>query len=455
MRPIPNFFLIWDRTLYDKNATGYFATSLLLHFICAFVIYFLVKQAEKYFFNTTSDSLRPFITALLFLFYPYHAEPVMWIIGRVAIIAALFSFASLYCYLKIPQKRLYLIPAWLFFAIALFTYESIWNVIFIFFTISVLRMYKYNESKQKELFAIVLMGLTFLGYLLFRKYSLGTVAGNGYAEINQNISNVKLLIVNTVKLTGRNFTPPFINTSFAIAFFATSVIFYTVCVYKIYKRNRRLAYYAILLWVFMATAVVTAAPLGIDTHYNESERYIYYSSFFFCLFISLILPIGRLLLKKQILATTAVCLIFILLLIQLQQRYRESSAITKSTVTVFKENSTYHRAIVIDAPNTHYGVPVLRINPMPIIKWMVPNASYDTVIVLSQTNNIPINYPYKIQETNWQQLGSMLKTNSQKPYFQDSLGAKISLMPDDLVLWYRTDGLYRVNMPNQLPQKKE
>jgi hypothetical protein len=452
MRPVPNFFLMWDKMLYGRNANGFFFTSLILHGACVFAIFFLVGKIEESFFPNNDETLLALITALLFLFYPYHAEPVMWVIGRVAIMAALFTFLSLLCYLKSKESILYLLLAWLLFVIALFTYESIWNVIGLFAIISFFNVYNEKSSLRKEALRFVTMFVTFAAYIWFRWYILGTVAGDGYLEINPNLHKFQLLVTNLIKLTGRNFTPPFINSWIWTAFCAVSFIFYGWLVYKVFKKNRPFAFFMMLLWVALVSGVITAAPLGIDTHYNESERYIYYSSFFFCLFIASLLTwfLSR---QYQLIVSVMLCGLFGTLLLLLQRNYKKASAITKATVHMYNTYPNYKRAYTIDMPAKYKGTMVLRLSPTTLMNWMAPAATYDTILALSQTVNMPIELPYKTGEKSWAELAAAKNWKINQVAIADSLGRQVPLFSNYIFYWYTPEGLYKINVPDSLAQK--
>lgn len=454
MRPVPNYFLMWDKALYGNLAIGYFSTSLLLHAVCVITVFFLVKGCEKLFFPEREKSLLAFITAFLFLVYPYHAEPIMWVIGRVAIIAAIFAFLSVLFYIKTNDSLWFGALSWLCLIIALFTYESIWNIILLFAFVSFFNIKKANKTVAKEAVLFGGMFVTFAAYIWFRSHVLGTVAGDGYTEINENLSKIPLLIINLVKLTGRNFTPPNPNSMLVSIVFAVSALFYGFCIFKVFKKNSFWGWFMLALWVAMVSGVVTAAPLGIDTHYNESERYIYYSSFFYCFFIGLLIVIF-LSVKKQILVASGISLVFILLLFGLQNNYSKSSAITKSMVEIFAKYPGYKRAVMIDLPQKYEGTMVMRMSPQPARDWIVPQAKYDTILVPTQTINAPIILPFKTGEKEWAEIAREKKWDELKAEVPDSLNQMQQLTDKDVLFWYKPDGVYKINMPATLFQKKE
>lgn len=174
LRPVSNFFLVLDRALFDKVATGYFLTTLVLHTFCAISIYYLCRQIFMH-YALGLPSHVPLLTAIIFLFYPFHAEPLFWIISRGSVIAALFTILSLYYYLRKNEHFKYLMLSWIMFLVALFTYESIWTVLLFYCLISFLYIKKPLATKRQEYIHAGVFLITFILYLLIRFISLGTI----------------------------------------------------------------------------------------------------------------------------------------------------------------------------------------------------------------------------------------------------------------------------------------
>lgn len=445
MRPIPNFVLLFDKWLYGKNATGFFYTTIFFHTCCVISVYFFVKQLLVTYFSNSSFSFIPLITALLFLCYPYHAEPLMWVISRVSIMAAMLTFLSLTCYIKAGENYWYLLLSWLCFVTALFTYESMWNILLLFGLIGYADWQKQRTIFRKVLLMFGLMAATFGVYLLLRLWVLHSLAGDGYLEINENLSNFKLLVINQVKLSGRIFTPPFVNTIYAITFFAVSLIFYSWLIYKIFKRNKNWGWLMLLVWGAMITGVLTAAPLGIDTHYNESERYLYYASFFYCFFIAFAIAV-LLNEKKRVVILGLLLLVFVLLFSDLQANYRYASTVTKTTVKMVAANTEYRNAYFIDVPMKYKGSMIFRISLPEAIRWIVPEATYDSVSIVSQIEMPSGILPFKTGACSWQELATAKGWNEKVPVIKGT-GIMDRIENNDVVFWYRSDGLYKVLLP--------
>lgn len=446
LRPVPNFIVLFDKWLYGDKAIGFFCTTLVLHSGCVFVVYALTKKLVEVFTEKERFALWPFFTALLYLVYPFHAESIMWVIARVSIQATGFALLSLLFYIKSTEKPGHLFWSWLFFVIGLFAYESIWSIPLLFGILSVCLVLVNRSSWGKEILKFSLMVLTFLAFLAVRFWALGSLAGDGYPEINENLGYISLLLTNLVKLTGRNFTPPFPNTIYVVLFFGLSVILYSISIWLAWKRGIKHGLITSMLWVGLISGVITATTLGIDTHYNESERYIYFSSYFFCAFLGYILLLFN---KKRIAGwwVAGLCLVFTVYLFRTQRNYAYASAITRSTVEMAKQYPDYRRAIFIDVPKKYKGTMILRMSLADAIEWLVPQNKYDSVKVHSRVETPLGILPYEIGEVEWKTLANQKGWNSGMAILPDSTGRMDTLQANDLLFWYGEKGIYKVNLP--------
>jgi hypothetical protein len=441
MRPVPNYFLMWDKLMYGKNALGFFSTAIALHILTVFTVYCLVKEfLNQYFPDSLQGSIALF-TAILFLFYPFHAESVMWIIARVSIIAALFTYLSFLFYIKSSQKKFYFIVCLLCFVIALFTYESMWNAIMVFAILGFLNIKRNKQAWKRELLRFGILLGSFCLYLLVRLLVLKSLAGDGYLEINQNLSKYKLLAVNLVKLFARNYTPAFENSKVAVVVFLVLTLFYAIIAFFVFRKNKKYGIAVILLWFFVLTGVVTAAPLGIDTHFNESDRYLYYSSFFFCLVISLS---GFVLLSRKLFAPVMllVTVVFISMLSALQSMYAFASSVTKTTVQQVASHGSFSRGYFIDVPAKYKAALIFRISLGDAVKWIAPDVKYDSIIIVSQQELYESTTQWRTGDISWKQLAEAKGWDTSKAVINNAVIGK-----NDAVYWFTKKGLYKVIFP--------
>lgn len=444
LRPFANLFLLLDKYLYNQWSPGYFITTWLLHSACTVSIYYVSKNVIK---KHTPDlpAHTALLTALFFLFYPFHAEPLFWILGRGSVIAALFTILSIYFYLQKDKKRMFLPISLLLFVAALFTYESMWNVIFIYFLISFINIKQYPADKKREYVHSGLFLLTFVAYFVVRYFSLDTITG-GYEVIDKNLFQIPFLLSNLVKLVARNFTPPFLHTVFSAVFFSLSAVIFVFAIAMMFKKDKAAGKLMIVLWLCVISGVITATPLGIDTHGNESERYIYCSSFFFCFFLA----IATTLLQKkewQYLINGFVIAAGIAGLIVYNANYRYTSAVTKTTLAFVKKYPGYKSAYFIDVPEEYKGALIFRTCLPEAVRWIDANCKYDSITILSKNENAAGNLPYVTGEKQWKELSKEKKAVIKGNVYalKDSLNRNVILNKNDIVFWFTEKGLFKIN----------
>jgi hypothetical protein len=261
----------------------------------------------------------------------------------------------------------------------------------------------------------------FMLYLCIRFILLDAITGD-YTDIDSNMSSITLLLANLTKLVARNFTPPFLHTVFSIIFFILSLIVYGVAIVLMFKKNKSAGWLMIILSLGVISGVITAAPLGIDTHGNESERYIYYSSFFFCFFLAIATTLPK---RKE---WQYIIIIFIIAssitgLITYNANYRYTSSVTKTTLEFVKKYQDYKNAYFVDVPGEYKGSLIFRVCLPNAIHWIAPECKYDSIIIVSKAENANI-YGLK-----------------------DTLNRNIILNENDAVFWFTEKGLYKVRRP--------
>jgi hypothetical protein len=453
MRPVPNVFLWLDKQLFGKAALGFFATTMLLQTACVFGVYFFTRKIGFLYLKPLPVGDLAFVTALLFLVYPWHAEAMMWVISRVSIMACLFTLGSFYFYVDAAHKPTRLLASVLLFLLALFSYESMWSAILFFGLFSLLNVKQGYATKKQEALNFGCVALVFAAYLALRVAVLSTLAGDGYDQINENLGRYALLLQNGIKLFGRIFTPPFANSMYFGVCFAALLLVLMGLLWWARKKSKLAFWTLIVAMVGMAAGVVTAAPLGIDTHYNESERYLYYASYFYCFFLGLSIVV-LLRQKQQQVAVVAIVAVFVALLLNLQGNYRFASAITRTTMQTVAKYPQYQRAIFVDAPTKYKGSMVFRICLPHGVRWINPEVQYDSIAVFSQDSTVQRHWPYLSGEVGWNSLAT------EKGWPQNLAVMPGAAVPDtlsgrDVVFWFRPNGIFKVNFKAPPPQTPE
>lgn len=445
IRPVANLFLVIDRTIYGVWAPGYFLTTWLLHTSCVISIYYLVRESLRHYNITTLPKNTALTTALLFQFYPFHAEPLFWIIGRGAVIAALFTILSMFFFLRKNEQWRFFILALILFMLALFTYESTWNIVLFFFLTTILNIRKFNSDKRKELTQLSIVISVFIFYLVIRILVLDSFYGN-YEEINQNIYNIPLLVTNLIKLTGRNFIPPFDSQFTSMACLVIAVTLFSIIICRAFKSDRAIGWLMIFLGLGIITGVATAAPLGISTHTNESERYIYYSSFFLCFFIAIAISLITFN-KMRVIITLLLVAVSAIGLSAYNSRYIHASAITRSSLRFIAKYRGYNNTYFIDVPGQYKGALTFRVGLPEAIKWIVPSGNFDSIVILSNKKEILEKKFFKTGEIIPEEAGLIVSGAVDKSAYTIS-GSNIkpvNLHKSDILFKFTDSGLYKIN----------
>ena len=102
-RPLSELSLICDYAIYGPCASGFHATNLLIHCAVCVMLFFV---GEKLLANFGYERARAvaFMASALFAANPLNAESVIWIIGRVDLLCALFYLVSLLLFLNGRQS---------------------------------------------------------------------------------------------------------------------------------------------------------------------------------------------------------------------------------------------------------------------------------------------------------------------------------------------------------------
>jgi hypothetical protein len=118
LRPITALTFIGDGHLWGGVALGYRLTNLGLHIACAWFVGAIA-------WRVSGEAFCALVAGLLFALHPVHVEPVVWITGRVDLVATFFYLAGIVAWLayRAGGGRRWLVAAWLGYALAAFSKE--------------------------------------------------------------------------------------------------------------------------------------------------------------------------------------------------------------------------------------------------------------------------------------------------------------------------------------------
>jgi hypothetical protein len=118
LRPVTALTFIGDGHLWGGAALGFRLTNLCLHIACAWLVGAIA-------WRVTGEAFCALVAGLLFALHPVHVEPVVWITGRVDLVATFFYLAGIVAWLayRAGGGRRWLVAAWVSYALAAFSKE--------------------------------------------------------------------------------------------------------------------------------------------------------------------------------------------------------------------------------------------------------------------------------------------------------------------------------------------
>ncbi|MFH1491816.1 MAG: tetratricopeptide repeat protein [Candidatus Omnitrophota bacterium] len=163
-RPIQAVSNMLDFRIWNENPFGFHLTNILLHSLCAILLYYL-------FTIIFAREHIAFLSALVFLIHPVNVEAVTYISGRADSLALVFLLACFINYVRfrLYAKRRLFCYSCILFVLALLCKELALAGVFLF----VLLDYAVDRKINFKYYSIFL-GLA-LGYLLLRYLVFGSL----------------------------------------------------------------------------------------------------------------------------------------------------------------------------------------------------------------------------------------------------------------------------------------
>lgn len=445
-RPVGDLSIRMDYLLWGKQAWGYHTTNLLLHLLNTAFVFLLTKTLFQKYTNSHHVSLKAWMVSILFFVYAFHSESIFWIIGRSGSLGSLFFLLSLLLYFHRSKSLGYYVLSLAFFIIGLLTYESVWIFPLAALLFSWVDYKLTNLSGKKEWIYPAIVFMVFIAMLFIRRQVIGEVVG-GYEGVNFNQFKVGILVLNFIKLTARLFIPPMSTQIFLIFCLVLLAIF--VSGGLIIKSRRKMGAPGYFLPLIVALLFVSLLPylsLGIDTHSEEGERYLYLPSIFACIALVAIIHSIVKSVHFQMAFFAIIVLYNLYFLDQSARSYKTASAITRTAIAQVNLLKDKRRLFVDSLPQTINGALIFRLGFEEGIEWLKAPGSVDSVIILSLKQVSDFSYgPYNAQiltnqEPNFS--GQVLvKDPSQKQTYISEMRALNFNAKTDAWLVFKNNGL--------------
>ena len=355
-RPLIDISFGFNYLIGGLHPLGYYLFNFAVHIGCCFGVYKLAGKLP--FFEGRRGGWGAFFAASLFLFYPFHNEPLVWLSGRLSSMASLCGVWALYFYLRRPDR--FWLPAILFF-VGLLAYESI-----IMMPILVVVLgWKQLAGMRSKLIELCRWG-TVAGFYLSVRFILAHVFISGYSggvlvQGGGDGYGARLL-----KALGRSFLPPDVASSNRGMIY----VFVSVCLalalahLMVWIGRRRwmgwISEYVRVL-ICWGAALLPAIAFGVSTHTSEGDRLLYFPSVWFCILMSAWIVQF---VKWAWMRWTVVGLLMLagwVLILWNNNNWVYASRVVEDVVGTIKRSNA-KRVVMVNLPDEHEGAFIFRNN---------------------------------------------------------------------------------------------
>lgn len=390
-RPVCDLSIMLDYFLWKKNAWGYHFTNLILHVTACCIFFFFVQLLLKTYSTVKDIRTTSWLVTVLFFIYAMHSEPVLWILGRSAILATIFSLLCLYFFIKRNDGRYSFILSQLFYVAGLLTYESVWALPAICVVIATTTLKQQHSTLKKEIVWLTIIFATLALTLFIRAGFIHEVAGNYEVSYILN-GNYLLLFKHYTLLFIRSFLPAFINNPVLLAGYICTIAFSILLFFK--NRNRAIP---VIILCFLLS-LLPYITLGIDTNGTESERFLYFPTMVVCIMFAFLA--SHMADSVKMILFAALYALHIITLFVVTPNYVVAGNIVQEISKAIKQLPDKKVILAADVPQAQHGAFIFRQGLGEMIQWLGEKKP-DTVIICSQRYELlPLQYPYRIEKRN-------------------------------------------------------
>ncbi|MDY7024116.1 MAG: hypothetical protein SWJ54_22665, partial [Cyanobacteriota bacterium] len=395
-RPIISVTLFIDYSLWKLNPLGYHLTNVIFHSICSFLVYIVtISLLERTWRYQKNIKLIAVIASCTFLVLHSHVEAVAWISARADLVFTGFCLAAFWVYLRYKRysKLSDLIISYLLFLCGTFSKES--ALIFPGF-IFAYELYDVFNSLNKQhsfftffktVFLPIFYSTAWLIYFPLRYLGLGKLLGGYGGDVHLNYNWFTILQGFYSSL--RVIIPPLTLSTpllWGILFilFLFSLIGFLYHTYKQGKATQETGKLTLFLLGCWSISILPFLNIGVSTADTQSERFLYLSSAFFSIFLTLVLEF--IFTKRQfvlILLVTSFSMLSINQIYLSSQTWITASQISQQTITSVKSLKENQGMFVINLPDNYKGAYIFRNGFYQALLLFCPFVDLDWIIVAS------------------------------------------------------------------------
>lgn len=348
-RPLPDWTLWLQYRLHGPDSWAFRFVNVLLLGVNGWLVAVLTKKL-----------MRPDAAVLagaLFVLYPFHLEPQMWIIGRSTAMATLFVLLALNAAASEAGQWRKAMGVFVLGFLGALCYESALLLpLILLASFIILR----PADKRASYKAIGASAIAVAVHLLVRALVINRVANEYGSEFfTKPLSNYLGMVA---KVLGRSFLPPHEEPAvqtvrFALLFVVLAVV--GIWFWRTRESEPQIRRVALLLVVLFGIASIIAIVGGVSTRTSESDRFLYLPSAFLCMLGALMIERVRntTLRRSVILLLSAACLF---MLRRGQENWRIASGTIERIIAETPGPPPSGRLLVWNLPGEHKGAFIFR-----------------------------------------------------------------------------------------------
>jgi len=307
-RPIVNLSYFLDNLIFKGKAWGFHLTNILLNAINTILLFIFINKIanSKYF---------AFIGTLFFALHPVHVEPVAWISGRTDLLA--FMFSMLFCICLSKNNKLFHFLGGIFLFLALLSKEV--AICIVFFPILLSSSETLKSKLRKLTFSIIFIIL----YFSLRVYALSGIGGapttfykakgaEAFLTLFHIFYRYVVLTLFPLKLCpdyGYLTKSEIYSFSTALGFvFLAGIIYLIIYLFKCHfaSSTQQLILLGLLCYIISLLPVSNIIPIDAPM----AERYLYFSTAGYAIFLTGVFLYLKLDKKKKLLVPVFLILIY-------------------------------------------------------------------------------------------------------------------------------------------------
>jgi protein O-mannosyl-transferase len=355
-RPLSDITLYINYMVSGFQPAGYYIWNIPVHALDT-VLLFHFCLLWKWTDNEHKQLLTAALSALLFLTYPFHSEPIDWVLGRGALMSNTFGMLALVCLVsnwKTYQKITVVASCYF---IGMLAYESVMVLPAMVF----LWLLSTSSSINKHLVWMGWMVLTLVLHFIVRVLVSGTITGDYGAGFFK--AGVLDVLAKSIKTMGRLFLPPMADSRAFSVLFLLVIAIAGVVIFRLWKKaanDKKGRLYFLQMLAFLLVALLIPFLFGVSTHTSESDRFLHFPSFFFCILVSFCLVYLLQYRRSLAVIVTGIVIYFICFVEITNYNWRKASVAVSSLLQIAREQSGKGKLYVVNLPDEVDGAFIFR-----------------------------------------------------------------------------------------------